>query len=364
MKRAGAAMQRPDKRQSLPMFDTAAFAGHESVHHFFDAKTGLRAIIAVHSTARGPAAGGCRMWNYTSSEAMLTDALRLSEGMSYKNAMADLPLGGGKAVIWGNSKTDKTPEMFKALGRAIHTLNGKYWSAEDVGVSPADMAIAAQETPYVAGLPTGKAASGDPSPVTAKGVFLGIKATAKRAFGSDELKGLHVAVQGVGHVGAYVCDHLAAAGVKLTITDVNREALDAVAKATGATVVEPDAIYDVAADIFSPNALGAIVNPRTLPRLKVRVIAGGANNQLETPDMGEKLLEKGVLYAPDYVINGGGIINVAAEISGAYDPAWVEGKVQRLALTLGEVLDQAKAEGRATNRVADEIARSRLVRPG
>lgn len=343
------------------MFDKPAFAGHESVHHFFDAKTGLRAIIAIYSTARGPAAGGCRMWNYATADDAFVDALRLSEGMSNKNAMADLPLGGGKAVIWGNSKTDKTPDLFRAFGRAIETLNGKYWSAEDVGVSVHDMAYAAEETKYVAGLPTGKAASGDPSPVTAKGVFLGIKATALRAFGTDDLNGKHVAVQGVGHVGAYVCGHLAKAGAKLTVTDVNAEALAAVAKDTGAKVVAPDEIYDVDADIFSPNALGAIISPTTLPRLKVKVIAGGANNQLSTADMGEKVLDKGILYAPDYVINGGGIINVAAEISGTYDPAWVEAKVQRLVQTLGEVLDQAKSEKRASNRVADEIARQRIA---
>ena len=341
------------------MFDKAAFAGHESVHHFFDAKTGLRAIIAIHSTALGPAAGGCRMWNYATSDDAFVDALRLSEGMSYKNAMADLPLGGGKAVIWGNSKTEKTPELFRALGQAIATLNGKYWSAEDVGVSVHDMAHAAEETKYVAGLP-GK--SGDPSPVTARGVFLGIKAAALRAFGTDDLNGRHVAVQGVGHVGAYVCGHLAKAGAKLTIADVNLEALAQVARDTGASIVGPSEIYDVAADIFSPCALGAIINPDTLPRLKAKVIAGGANDQLSTPDMGEKVKERGILYAPDYVINGGGIINVAAEIAGAYDMAWVDGKVTRLMETLGEVLDQAQREGKATNRVADAIARLRIGR--
>jgi leucine dehydrogenase len=342
------------------MFDKPAFAGHESVHHVYDAKTGLRAIIAIHSTVRGPAAGGCRMWNYATSDDALIDALRLSEGMSYKNAMADLPLGGGKAVIWGNSRTDKTPELFRAFGRAIESLNGKYWSAEDVGVSVQDIAYAGEETKYVSGLSTGKAASGDPSPVTAKGVFLGLKAAALRAFGTDDLNGRHIAVQGVGHVGGYLCSHLAKAGAKLTITDVNPEALDAVARTTGARVVPPNEIYDVEADIFSPNALGAILNPDTLPRLRVKVVAGGANNQLATPEMGDRLREQGVLYAPDYVINGGGIINVAAEISGAYDPAWVEAKLQRLILTLGEVLDGAKSEGRATNRVADEMARQRI----
>ena len=343
------------------MFDKPAFAGHESVHHVFDQKTGLRAIIAIHSTARGPAAGGCRMWNYATSDDAFTDVLRLSEGMSYKNAMADLPLGGGKAVIWGNAKTDKTPDLFRALGRAIESLNGRYWSAEDVGVSVHDMAYAAEETKYVSGLSTGKAASGDPSPVTAKGVFLGLKATALRAFGTDDLNGRTIAVQGVGHVGGYLCGHLAKAGAKLVITDVNPETLDQVARATGASVVAPNEIYDVNADIFSPNALGAIINPETLPRFTVKVVAGGANNQLATPEMGDKLREAGILYAPDYVINGGGIINVAAEISGTYDPAWVEAKVQRLVQTLGEVLDEAKSQNRSTNRVADEQARRRLV---
>ena len=342
------------------MFDKPAFAGHESVHHVFDAKTGLRAIIAIHSTARGPAAGGCRMWNYATADDAFVDALRLSEGMSYKNAMADLPLGGGKAVIWGNSRTDKTPDLFRALGRAINALDGRYWSAEDVGVSVHDMAFAAEETRYVSGLSTGKAASGDPSPVTAKGVFLGLKAAALRAFGTDDLTGRTIAVQGVGHVGGYLCAHLGQTGARLVITDVNAEALDQVSRATGATVVAPAEIYDVEADIFSPNALGAIINPETLPRLKARVVAGGANNQLATPDMGDRLREKGIVYAPDYVINGGGIINVASEISGAFDPAWVEAKLQRLMLTLGDVLDQAQREGRATNRVADELARQRI----
>jgi leucine dehydrogenase len=345
------------------MFDNPAFAGHESVHHFHDDATGLRAVIAIHSTRRGPGAGGCRMWNYATSAEVLTDALRLSEGMSYKNAMADLPLGGGKAVIWGDSRRDKTPQMFRALGRAIEMCGGKYWSAEDVGVSPADMAYAAEETKYVAGLPTGKAASGDPSPITARGVFLGIKAAAARAFGSDDLRGKRVAVQGVGHVGGYLCRHLAEAGAVLTVADVNQETLAAIANDTGAKIVDPAAIYDVDCDIYSPNALGAVVNPGTIDRIKAKVIAGGANNQLATPDMGEALLKRGILYAPDYVINGGGIINVASEISGTYDPAWVEAKVQRLVQTLGEVLDQARIEGRATNRVADETARRRIGEP-
>jgi leucine dehydrogenase len=343
------------------MFDHPAFAGHEEVSLVHDAGAGLRAIIAIHSTARGPGAGGCRMWSYASGGDMLTDALRLSEGMSYKNAMADLPLGGGKAVIWGDPRKDKTPELFRALGRAIDRLQGRYWTAEDVGVSPKDMESVALETRFVAGLDKGKAASGDPSPVTARGVYRGIRIALARAFGSDELKGRTVAVQGVGHVGGIACRLLAKAGADLVITDVNKDTLDAVARETGARVVEPDAIYDVQADVFSPNALGAILNPATIGRLNCRVIAGGANNQLSAPDIGDQLMQRGILYAPDYVINGGGIINVAAEISGSYDPDWVDGKLDKLMERLGSVLDLSMSEGRAPNRVADDMAR-RLIR--
>ena len=344
------------------MFQHSAFDAHESVHFFHDSDTGLKAIIAIHSTTRGPSAGGCRMWNYATSDDVLKDALRLSQGMSYKNAMADLPLGGGKGVIWGNSRTDKSPDLFRAFGRAIETLGGKYWSAEDVGVSPSDMAYAREETRFVAGLDEGDAASGDPSPVTAKGVYLGIKASAKRAFGADDLKDLTIAVQGVGHVGGYVCDHLHAEGAKLILADVDQPLLQDVAKRTGARVVHPDEIYDQSCDVFSPNALGAIVNEDTLDRFTCKVIAGGANNQLAIPDMGERLREKGIVYAPDYVINGGGIINVAAEISGAYDPAWVDAKVDHLIETLGDVLDAAAAAGKPTNEIADEMAKARIGR--
>ncbi|MBI1339750.1 amino acid dehydrogenase [bacterium] len=346
------------------MFDHAAFAGHESVHHFHDREAGLRAIIAIHSTRRGPAAGGCRMWKYASSDAALTDALRLSQGMSYKNAMADLPLGGGKAVIIGDSHTEKSPELFRAFGDAVNSLAGRYWTAEDVGVSPTDMAFAAERTKYVAGLAEGAAASGDPSPVTARGVFLGVKACARQAWGDDDLSGRKVAVQGVGHVGGRVCELLAEAGATLVITDVHSDLLRSVAKATGASVVEPDAIYDQDVDIFSPNALGAILNPETLARLSCRIIAGGANNQLATPDIGDQLAERGLIYAPDYVINGGGIINVASEISGVFDADWVEQKLQRLIVTLSEVLAQAATESRGANRVADEIARRRIGEVG
>lgn len=343
------------------MFDHPSFDAHEGVHMFHDAASGLKALIAVHSTARGPAAGGCRMWNYDSGEAMLKDALRLSQGMSYKNAMADIPLGGGKAVIWGNARTDKSPDLFRAFGRAVESLQGQYITAEDVGVSVSDMEIVRQETAHVAGLDQGAAASGDPSPVTAKGVFLGLLETAKRAFGTADLNGKTVAVQGIGHVGGYLCDHLAEAGATLVITDIDQAALDAVAKRTGAAIVAPDEIYDVTADIFAPCALGAVVNEQTLDRFKVKAIAGGANNQLIVPEMGELLRRKGILYAPDYVINGGGIINVAAEISGNYSRDWVETKLAKLVATLGDVLDEALTTETPTNAVADRIARERIA---
>jgi len=349
----------------MTLFDLPAFAAHESVHAFHDEKTGLKAIIAIHSTARGPAAGGCRMWNYESAEAALTDVLRLSQGMSYKNAMADLELGGGKSVIIGDSHTQKTPELFRAFGRAVDTLGGRYFTAEDVGVSVADIMEAGKETRYAVGVEGSKAGSGDPSPVTAEGVFRGVKIAAKHGLGSDELGGVTVALQGVGHVGAYLADKLHAAGAKLVITDVNGEALREVAEKTGAEIVAPDAIFDVQADIFAPCALGAILNAETLPRLKAKVIAGGANNQLATPEIGRAVFERGLIYAPDYVINGGGIINVASEVRGlqrgeAYDPQWVEGKLARLMETLDEVLARSAADRRPTHEIADAMAQERI----
>ncbi len=350
----------------MTLFDSPAFENHEGVHAFSDEKSGLRCIIAVHSTFRGPAAGGCRMWAYPDSEAALTDALKLSRAMSYKNAMADLELGGGKAVVIGNSRTDKTPALFEAFGKAVERVAGRYWTAEDVGVSPDDLVHARKHTRYVAGLEGHPAASGDPSPVTAEGVFRGIKLCVERAYG-QELSGVTVAIQGVGHVGAYLADKLHAAGAKLVITDVNEQALNQVAARTGAKAVAPEAIFEAEAEVFAPCALGGAVNAETLPKLKGRVIAGGANNQLADPAIGQALFGRGMLYAPDYVINGGGIINVAAEIraldqGGAYDPAWVETKLARATDTLAEVLDQSQAEKRPTNQVADEIARSRIGR--
>lgn len=349
----------------MTLFDSPSFAQHEGVHAFFDEKTGLKAIVAVHSTARGPAVGGCRMWDYGSAAEALEDVLRLSKGMSYKNAVADLDMGGGKSVIIGDSRKDKTPELFRAFGRAIHTLGGTYYSAEDVGVSVADIAEARKETPYVVGLSGGKEGSGDPSPVTAEGVFRSTLVAARRLWNQDDLTGLTVAVQGVGHVGGYLADKLHKAGAKLVVTDVNQQALEEVAARTGAEITAPDAIYDAKADIYAPCALGATLNPQTLDRLKVRAVVGAANNQLATPEIGHELFRRGMLYAPDYVVNGGGIINVASEMNaretgGAYDPQWVEGKLNRLMETLAEVLERSESEQRPTHEIADAIAEARI----
>ncbi len=351
----------------MTLFDSAAFEGHESVQAFHDERTGLKTIIAVHSTARGPAAGGCRMWPYPSSEAALEDVLRLSRAMSYKNAMADLDLGGGKSVIIGDSRVDKSPALFEAFGRAVEAVGGRYWAAEDVGTSPADMVHARRQTRFIAGLDGHAAASGDPSPVTAEGVFRGIQLSVRRAFGGG-LDGVTVAIQGVGHVGGFLAEKLHAAGARLVVADIDTEALRTVAAATGAKVVAPDAIFDAAAEVFAPCALGGAISLATLQRLKARVVAGGANNQIATPEAGHALFANGLIYAPDYVINGGGITNVAAEIRAleqgqAFDAGWVEAKLTRLMLTLDEVFDRSNDEGRPTHVVADEMARVRIAAP-
>jgi leucine dehydrogenase len=349
----------------MTLFDSPAFEGHEGVHAFYDPDAGLKCLIAVHSTALGPAAGGCRMWPYASAEAALEDALRLSRAMSYKNAVAGIDLGGGKAVIIGDSRSQKTPALFEAFGRSVEQLCGRYWAAEDVGVSPADLAHARRFSRHVAGLDGHPAASGDPSPVTADGVFRGVELCVRRALGRG-LDGVTVAIQGVGSVGGFLAARLHRAGARLVVADVNAAAAARVAEQTGAKVVAPSAIFDAEAEVFAPCALGGAVSAETLPRLRAKVIAGGANNQLADPAVGRAVFERGVLYAPDFVINGGGIINVAGEIRAlereeAFDPEWVEAKVAGLSRTLDEVLDRSEAERRPTNEIAIEIARARIA---
>lgn len=348
----------------MSLFDSPAYEDHEAVHAFHDPRTGLKAIIAIHSTARGPSAGGCRMWNYATSDAAMDDALRLSRAMSYKNAMADLDLGGGKAVIIGDARRDKTPALFAELGRCIERLGGTYWSAEDVGVDPADLAYTREQTRFVAGLENHPAASGDPSPITAEGVFRCAQLAVRRRLDKD-LMDVTVAIQGVGSVGGALAERLAAAGARLVIADINQDLARELGQRLGAKVVKAEAIFDADAEVFAPCALGGALNDDTVPRIRAKVIVGGANNQLGNPRVGQYLHAKEVLYAPDYVVNAGGIINVAAEIRALdrtepYDPAWVEGKLVRVVSTLEEVLDRSQAERLPPHEVADAIARSRI----
>lgn len=340
----------------MSLFQQTAFDNHEQVVFCHDKASGLKAIIAVHDTRLGPATGGCRMWNYASEEEAIHDVLRLSKGMTYKNAMAGLPMGGGKAVILGDSKTQKTPELMRAFGRQVERLGGRYVSAEDVGISPADMAIAAQETNHIAGL-EGK--SGDPSPFTAYGTFLGIQAALKHQSGQENLAGKRVAVQGVGHVGYHLCRHLHEAGAQLVVTDISQDALSRVATEFGAAVVSSQEIYDQDVDVYAPCALGSTVNDDTISRLKAGIIAGAANNQLATELHDELLKSKGILYAPDYVINAGGIINVSYEH--AYDANASRKQVEGIYDTLTQVFKQASSNNLPTGQVAAQLAQEKLA---
>lgn len=345
----------------MSVLEHPSFDNHEKVLFATDEVTGLKAIIGVHSTVSGPACGGCRMWSYPSSDAALQDVLRLSQGMSYKNIMADLPIGGGKSVIMKPSGSFDRRALFEAFGRAVESLNGEYISAEDVGVSPDDMMAARTATAHVVGLPEGKAASGDPSPVTAEGVFRGMKVCIERGLGKTDLSGVKIAIQGAaGHVGSYLAGHLAKAGAELFITDINQDGLERLKAEHGATIVGLDEIYDLDVDVFAPCALGAVINPDTIDRIKAKIIAGAANNQLSTREMGAEILKRGMIYAPDYVLNAGGIINVMGEIAGDFNPEWVKGKLVGLENTLAEILDQSDREGRPSNLIADEIARQRI----
>ncbi len=343
----------------MSVFEMPDFDGHEEVHFFTDKATGYRGLIAIHDSTLGPACGGTRMWAYADSSAALTDALRLSKGMSYKNAMAELPLGGGKAVIIGDARKAKTPALMRAHARAVESLGGRYVTAMDVGMTEDDMATIASVTKHVAGYEQPGKTGGDPSPMTAWGVFCGIRAAVKFQLGKSDMKGLTVAVQGVGNVGYDTARHLKDAGAKLIVADVNAANLER-ARALGATVVATDDIHAVEADVYAPCALGAVLNDKTIPEIKAKVIAGGANNQLARPEVhGAKVAARGILYAPDYVINGGGIIRVCGQIYNWTDEA-IRAKTERIGVTLAEVFTAAKAEGKPTHEVADRIARGRI----
>ena len=340
----------------LPDFDD-----HEAVHFITDEESGLRAIVAVHSTHLGPAAGGARFWHYAKDEDALVDALRLSRGMSYKNAMAGLPLGGCKSVLLAGPDRTKTPAYLHAFGKAVESLGGGYVTAEDVGMSVSDMIEVARTTKYVAGLPNSAGdVGGDPGPHTSLGVFLGIKAAVKWALGKDSLSGLHIALQGAGSVATGVALHACAEGAKLSIADVDEAKAKQLADRSGGKVVGTDEILTLEADVLSPCALGAILNESSIPQLKVPVVAGGANNQLATPEDGERLHARNILYAPDYVINAGGIINVCTEYLGDGDASLVRHRIAGIPRRLEQIWSEGAESGRDPAAVADAMAQ-RLI---
>lgn len=325
-----------------------------------DKNSGLKGIIAIHDTTLGPALGGTRMWTYDSESEAIEDALRLARGMTYKNAAAGLNLGGGKSVIIGDPKKDKNPEMFRAFGRYIQSLSGRYITAEDVGTTVEDMDLIHMETDYVTGTSPESGSSGDPSPVTAYGIYKGIKAAANEAFGNDSLEGRTVAVQGVGHVAYTLCEYLHEEGANLIVTDINKDAVNKAVEAFGAQAVDPNDIYAVDCDIYSPCALGGVINDETLSVLKAKVIAGSANNQLKTPEHGSIIHEKGIIYAPDYVINSGGVINVADELNG-YNQTRALKKVEGIYDILLNVFEISNKENIPTAVAADRIAEQRIA---
>ncbi len=335
--------------------------GHEQVVFCNDPATGLKAIIAIHNTILGPALGGTRMWNYASEQEALTDVLRLSRGMTYKAAISGLNLGGGKAVIIGDAKSMKTEAFLRRFGKFVESLNGKYVTAEDVNMKTRDMEYISMETRHVTGLSESNGGGGDPSPVTAYGTYLGMKAAAKKAWGSESLEGKAVAVQGVGQVGMYLTDHLKKEGAKIFITDIDETKVKQVAERSGAKAVGMDEIYDVEMDIYAPCALGATINDKTIPRLKCRIVAGAANNQLENETKhGIMLQEKGIMYAPDFLINAGGLINVYEEYLGSYNRERAYGTAEKIYDTLLNILEVAEKEGVTTHDAARKLAEKRI----
>lgn len=342
------------------MFDHPDFDHHEQVVYGCDEASGLKAIIAIHNTHLGPALGGLRIFPYASDGEALSDVLRLSRGMTYKSALAGLPLGGGKAVIIADPRRDKTPELLHAMGRLVERLGGRYITAEDSGSSETDMQWIAEETAYVTGLRRSAGESGDPSPFTALGVFHGLRAAVRHGLGRDDLEGVRVAVQGVGSVGAHLARSLEKAGAKLVISDIDASAVARLAEELGAATLPPGEILDAEVDVFAPCALGGAIDEAACRRLKARVVAGAANNQLATPAAGEALHRRGILYAPDYVANAGGVIEVAWQRRSDYDRQAVLTQVERIGATLETIFERAKREGKRPEQVADRLAEERF----
>jgi leucine dehydrogenase len=341
------------------VFADPAFDDHEQVVFCSDAEAGLRAIIAIHDTTLGPALGGTRMWSYLSEAVALEDALRLSRGMTYKNALANLPYGGGKAVIIGSADTDKTPELLRAFARHVNRLAGRFITGVDVGLAKADVDSMAEVTPHVRGTSNGRV--GDPAPYTTLGVFKGIEAAVAHQLCSDNLQGVSVCVQGLGAVGMRLCRLLHRAGAVLTVADIREAAVRHAEEQFGATAVDPRHAHATDVDVFSPCALGAVLNHQTIPEIRARVVAGSANNQLARDEDGALLWKRGILYAPDYVINAGGVMAIAQD-GPEFDPQRLLRDVLRIAETLRHVFERAEAEGIPTSVIADRMAKERLAR--
>jgi leucine dehydrogenase len=335
----------------------------EQLVYCHDPRVGLKAIISLHSTVLGPATGGCRMWAYKDEQEALIDVLRLSKGMTYKASVAGLNWGGGKAVIVGDPKTAKTPALLERYGEFVNRLGGHYITAKDVGIGADDLRIVKSKTPHVLGIEGEPGSSGDPSPATAFGVYHGILASAQAAFGVKTLKGLRIALQGLGSVSYYLLEHLAAEGAEVVGCDIDETVIQRAVKKYGIEVIRPEAIYDVKCDIFSPSALGASISAETLPRIQAKVVAGAANNQLATPAEGEALFRKGMFYAPDYVINGGGLINIYYErAEGGYSRKRAFEHVERIGGTIAEIYRRSQAERLPTHVVADRLAEERIAK--
>jgi leucine dehydrogenase len=350
----------PNDQATGTVFGQITQMNHEMVVFCHDKKANLKAIIAIHNTLLGPALGGLRMWAYQNEADALNDVLRLSRGMTYKAAISGLNLGGGKAVIIGNSKKDKTEALFRSFGKFVNTLCGKYITAEDVGTSTEDMVHISKETKYVTGLPKSMGGGGDPSPVTAYGVFMGLKASAKHLWGSDDLSGKKVLVQGIGHVGENLVNYLTQANARVFVSDINAEAVKQVSEKYKTGVIDPSDVYEAEVDIYSPCALGATLNSQTIQKLRCAIVAGAANNQLADEELhGRMLMERGIVYAPDFLINAGGLINVYSELHGYNRENALKQTETIYQLTLN-ILQKAASEKITTHKAAMLIAEQRL----
>jgi leucine dehydrogenase len=350
-----------DLAKISPVFGQLSFDNHEQIVFCNDKDTGLKAIIGIHNTVLGPALGGTRMWQYVNEWEALNDALRLSRGMTFKSAVAGLNLGGGKAVIIGDAKTQKTPALMKRFGEFVHSLSGKYITAEDVGMETADMDLVREVTPYVTGISESKGGAGNPSPITAYGVYMGMKAAAKFKYGTDNLENKKVILQGIGHVGETLVDHLTNEGAKVIITDINQARLEEVKDKYGAEIYTGDDVYSIDADIYAPCALGATINDTTINKLNVDIVAGAANNQLANESVhGKILMDKGIVYAPDFVINAGGIINVYAELEG-YGKSEIKRKTENIYNTTLEIITNAETNNITPHAASLAIAESNIA---